>query len=125
MMKEKMKNILVIDDDPGVLFLLQRRLSDAGYRVAVEVSGQMGLERMAVSAPDLVIVDIRMPGMDGFAFIRQIRTDAVLVKVPAIIVTAYEEYSADAALLEGVQGFFRKPIEINGLLGKIREIVGE
>ena len=118
-----MKNILVIDDDPGILAFLQKRLDQAGYRAEVEVSGEIGFERMKAAPPDLVIVDIRMPGMDGFSFVREIRADAALTRIPVIVVTA-QEALGDIFKMEGVQGFFAKPVDTELLMEKIRELIG-
>ena len=118
-----MKNILVIDDDPGLLAFLQKRLDLAGYRVTTAASGEAGLEKMKADIPDLVIADVMMPGMDGFSFVREIRVDAQLTRVPIIIVTAQEELG-DIFKMEGVQGFFPKPLDTEMLMDKIRSLIG-
>jgi CheY-like chemotaxis protein len=123
MMKEDMKSILVIDDDPGLLAFLQKRLGEAGYRVVVEVSGTIGFEKMKADPPDLVIADVMMPGMDGFSFVREIRSDEALGKIPVIIVTAQEDL-ADLFKMEGVRGFLPKPVDTQMLMDKVCELIG-
>ncbi len=118
-----MKHILVIDDDPGVVVFLQRRLDLIGYHVTTAASGESGLQKMKESYPDLVIADVMMPAMDGFSFVREIRADAALTKIPVLIVTAQEDL-ADIFKMEGVQGFFTKPIDTELLLEKIRSLIG-
>ncbi len=118
-----MKHILVIDDDPGLVVFLQRRLDLAGYQVTTAASGEAGLQKMRDSLPDLVIVDVMMPGMDGFSFVRELRTDTVLTKVPILIVTAQEELG-DIFKMEGVQGFFPKPIDTEMLMEKVKALIG-
>ena len=118
-----MKNILVIDDDPGLVVFLQKRFDLAGYRVTPAASAESGLQKMKEDVPDLLIVDIRMPGMDGFSFVREIRADAALAKIPVIIMTAQEELG-DMFKGEGVQGFFAKPIDVEMLMEKVRELIG-
>jgi DNA-binding response OmpR family regulator len=122
-MEQNMKHILVIDDDPGLVVFLQRRLDLAGYQVTTAASGEAGLQKMRDSLPDLVIVDVMMPGMDGFSFVRELRTDTVLTKVPILIVTAQEELG-DIFKMEGVQGFFPKPIDTEMLMEKVKALIG-
>ena len=122
-MEQNMKHILVIDDDPGLVVFLQRRLDLAGYQVTTAASGESGLQKMRDSLPDLVIVDVMMPGMDGFSFVRELRTDTVLTKVPILIVTAQEELG-DIFKMEGVQGFFPKPIDTEMLMEKVKALIG-
>ncbi len=118
-----MKHILVIDDDPGQVVFLQKRLEAAGYRVTTAVSGEAGLEHLMDDFPDLVIADVMMPNMDGFSLIREIRVDPVLTTIPVIIVTAQEEL-ADLFKMEGARAFFAKPIDTELLMEKIRELIG-
>jgi CheY-like chemotaxis protein len=118
-----MKTILVIDDDPGLLVFLQKRLDLAGYRVMTAGSGEPGLQKMKNDLPDLVIADVLMPGMDGFSFVREMRADTRLTKIPVIVVTAQEEFG-DIFKMEGVQGFFPKPIDVEMLMEKIVELIG-
>jgi len=122
-MKEHMKKILVIDDDPALVIFLQRKLGLAGYRVTASASGEPGLLKMKADLPDLVIVDVMMPGMDGFSFVREIRADVSLTKIPVIILTAQEEFG-DIFKMEGVQGFFTKPVDTGILIEKIGELIG-
>jgi twitching motility two-component system response regulator PilH len=123
MMANGIKNILVIDDDPGVVAFLQKRLDAAGYRVTVADTGESGLQKMRAELPELVIADVIMPGMDGFSFVREIRSDAALTKIPIVIVTAQEEL-ADIFKMESVQGFFAKPIDTELLMEKIHALIG-
>jgi len=123
MTNDHMKNILVIDDDPGLVVFLQKRFDLAGYRVTAAASGEAGLQKMKADLPDLLILDIRMPGMDGFSFVREIRADAALSKIPVVIVTAQEELG-DIFKMEGVQGFFAKPVDTEMLMEKVRELIG-
>ena len=118
-----MKNILVMDDDPGQVLFLQRRLDLEGYRVTTAASGESGLQKMRIELPDLVIADVMMPGMDGFSFVREIRADMALTKTPIIIVTAQEELG-DIFKMEGAQGFFTKPIDMDMLMAKIQDLIG-
>ena len=118
-----MKHILVIDDDPGAVLFLQRRLDLAGYRVTAAASGDSGLQKMREALPDLVIADVMMPGMDGFSFVREIRADVALRKIPIVIVTAQEEL-ADIFKMEGVQAFFAKPIDTDMLMAKLAALLG-
>ena len=122
-MKKDMKNILVVDDDPALVVFLHKRLDAAGYRVSTAVSAEAGLQAMRTDLPDLLIVDVKMPGMDGFSFVREIRADAALAATPILIVTAQEELG-DIFKMEGAQGFFPKPIDMELLMEKVCALIG-
>lgn len=84
-------DILVVDDTPANLDLLTAMLGDRGYRVRVATNGPRALQAARASAPDLVMLDINMPGMHGYDVCRQLRADPVTAHVPVIFVSALDE----------------------------------
>ena len=118
-----MKNILVVDDDFGFVSFLHRRLEVEGYHVDGESGAEAALKRMRAKRPDLVVADVMMPGMDGFSFVREIRTDNGLKNTPIIIVTAHEELG-EIFKVEGAQGVFSKPLATDKFVEKIRTLIG-
>ena len=84
---ESIENILVIDDNPGVCQLVQRRLKGK-YAIQIAYEGRTGLHTMQQQRPDLVILDLMMPEMDGFEVIDAMQADPNLVDVPVILLTA-------------------------------------
>lgn len=107
--------ILTVDDDPGILLLLGLRLKAAGYEVVTAQSGEEALAQIARSRPDLVISDLRMPGMDGMALFEHIRsTDPDL---PFIMITADgSPLDASDAIARGIFCFMSKPFDSKQLL---------
>lgn len=82
------KYLLLIDDEPALLRALSVRLSSAGHEVAIASSGEMGLLMAGQRRPDLILLDVRMPGMDGFEVCRQLKTHIGLSMVPVLFMSA-------------------------------------
>ena len=110
--------ILLVDDDPGLLRLISLRLNASGYEVETAESGEQALARLSVSAPQLVITDLRMGGMDGIALFDAIHR--VSPTLPVIILTAHGSIpEAVDATKRGVFGFLTKPFESKALLEQV------
>ena len=115
------KVVLVIDDDPSVLDLMQRVCSKAGFRVVTTRSGEEGLRLAREKKPDLITLDVIMPGMDGWSLLETLKTDAALAGIPVVVVTIADE--RDRGLALGAEDYFVKPVDHERLvsaLGKIR-----
>jgi CheY-like chemotaxis protein len=115
--------ILVVDDIADNSFLLQTILEGEGYNVEVADSGGAALARIAVNPPDLVLLDVMMPEMDGFEVTEKIRKNFALPFIPILLVTGYSELTPAAGFEAGADGFIRKPINFEDLLNKIRMIL--
>ncbi len=88
-----MKRILVVDDEENIRFLYREELEEEGYAVEVAAHGQEALERLNTFKPDLITLDIKMPGMDGVETLQRIRE--VQRDLPVILCSAYGEYKQD------------------------------
>jgi two-component system response regulator GlrR len=121
MMSLKMQRnarVLVVDDDPGLLRLMQLRLEAAGYGVTAVDSGERALAQLAVSRPQAVVTDLQMGGMDGIALFEAIRAENPAL--PVIILTAHGTIpDAVAAVKNGVFGYLTKPFDAKVLLEEI------
>ena len=116
--------ILVVDDDPAVLELLGKSLQLSDYEVDLCSDGPSGLERLSASDYDLLIVDLKMPGMDGLSVIREARRRNL--ELPVIIVTGFStEANAIEAINLGVSGYLTKPFRIPRLLNVTARALGE
>ena len=115
--------ILVVDDLPDNYFLLQTVLESEGYFVEVADSGYAALESIASHLPDLVLLDVMMPGMNGFEVTRRLRQNPSLPFIPILLVTGYSEPTPSDGFDVGADGFIRKPIDFDYLLDKIRTIL--
>lgn len=103
--------ILVIDDEPTQRLLTHEALNQRGYRIEEAASGEAGLEIARQLKPDLILLDVLMPGMDGFEVCRAIRADKELYRTPVVIVTALEDMgSIEIGFDAGATDFIAKPI---------------
>jgi DNA-binding NarL/FixJ family response regulator len=118
------RRLLIVDDDPALLHAVADCLRAEGYEVTTARSGAEALSRLAASLPDLVISDIRMPRMDGFALARNIRNAPRSALIPIIFLTAKDQ-KADRidGFRAGVDAYLVKPFEPDELLTVIASIL--
>ena len=90
---EEKKKILIVDDEEVILFLYQEELEEEGFAVETAMNGDQALQRFKTAPPNLVILDINMPGMNGIEVLRQMK--AINVDLPVILSSAYPEYKED------------------------------
>jgi CheY-like chemotaxis protein len=115
--------ILVVDDLPDNYILLQTVLEDEGYQVEIADNGYAALDQITSHPPDLVLLDVMMPGMNGFEVTRRIRRNPSLPFIPILLVTGYTEPAPADGFDAGADGFIRKPINFDDLLNRIRAIL--
>jgi excisionase family DNA binding protein len=116
--------VLVVDDEETIRNLLSKTLALADYEVDVAVDGRMALDRMRIIHYDLLITDLRMPGVDGLSVIREARR--LKADIPVLIVTGYStEASAIEAINLGVQGYLTKPFRVPRVLAAAAKALGE
>lgn len=119
------KKILVVDDEPEMVALLKTRLSANGYEVATAYKGAEALEKARASRPDLILLDILMPGLDGIE-VSQVLKKSDLKEVPVIFITALRKKREQESRGDRVGGnlIFAKPFKAEELLAKIQEALG-
>lgn len=107
-----MARIVVVDDSHADLDRLERLLSAAGHQVSTAENGKIALEVIKSSKPDIVLMDVNMPVMDGFAATRALKADAELKSIPVVLVTAKDQ-KADKAWgqMLGAAGYVTKPYQ--------------
>jgi DNA-binding response OmpR family regulator len=115
-----MKTIVVIDDEFGLADVIAAGLSDVGYRALTAPNGVLGLEVMAEHTPDLVILDLMMPLLDGAGVLREMAKDPRLSEVPVIMVSSMPE-SVVRARCHGYVAFLRKPFSLDALTAAVEK----
>ena len=116
------KKILVIDDEPHLVEILANRLKANGYQVATAVTAQTGLEMALSQKPDLILLDILMPDMDGYQVLRKLKEQTETKRVPVMMLTV-KKWSEDVqkAMLGGAVDYLVKPFDPVILIKKIRK----
>lgn len=119
------KRILLIEDNEQNRYLATFLLERHGYRVESAVNGPDGLAAAESAPPDLILLDIQLPGMDGYAVARALRTKDVLRRVPIIAVTSYAMVGdREGVLAAGCDGYIEKPIDPDTFISTIEDIAG-
>ena len=119
-MSMQVYRLLAVDDVPDNLFLLQTILEMEGFTVDVATSGSTALNKIKAAPPDLILLDVMMPDMNGYEVTQQIRQDESLPSIPILLITAHDEASALRGIALGANDFIHKPIDFDELLTRIR-----
>ncbi len=124
-MDEKRKKILVVDDEETLLLLLRTHLNAVGYDVVTAASGKAGLAAVERENPDLVLLDVMMPEMNGFAVCRAIRENPAWKNLPVLMITGlHGENDVLEGRQSGADDFLSKPVDYNDLVRRIRKFIG-
>jgi CheY-like chemotaxis protein len=119
-----MKHVMVIDDERDILTCLDEALTSEGYRVTAAVSGAEALDLLANDPPDLIMLDLRMPHMNGIEVLQIIRR--TYPKLPIIVCSALAGYRTDYDIVtSNVSAFLEKPIDLDKLCETVRQFIGE
>lgn len=120
------KKILIIDDDPHIVKLLQSRLAVNKYETIVAMDGQEGLEKTHKEKPDLILLDLMLPKLSGYKLCRMLKFDEKYKQIPIVIFTARAQESDEKLGFEvGADAYLTKPFKAEVLLKKIRELLKE
>lgn len=119
------KKILLVDDERDLVETVTFRLEAAGYEVVSGFDGQEGLDKAKKENPDLIILDLMLPKMDGYKVCRMLKFDEKYKKIPIIMFTARaQETDKNMGKEVGADAYITKPFEPKELLGKIQELLG-
>lgn len=119
-----MKTILVFEDDPVQARLVQRILEHADYKVVVALSGEEGLQQALAEVPDLILLDMGLPDLDGQTVAGLIKGSSLLANVPLVAVTAWpQDVAEEMALAYGCDGYFSKPIKAREFAAQIAQYI--
>jgi len=118
--------ILVIDDEKVIVEVVKDALEERNYEVVFALDGKEGFEKVKSESPDLIVLDVHMPSMNGYEFMRALRAQSAIdgkPMTPVIVLTANETME-DLFQLEGVKGYLVKPMEAAELIKKIEGCLG-
>jgi len=123
-MTEKKKKILVVDDSQDMRSILSMRFRINGYDVIMAQDGQEGLDKIKEEMPNLVILDLMLPKIDGYEVCRMLKFDDKYKNIPIIILSALDQQEdREKAIGSGADAYFIKPFDLELLLNKIRSLI--
>ena len=118
------KKILVVDDEPDILRIVTFRLEKTGYEVITAINGQEALDLIEKDKPDLILLDLRLPIIDGYEVCRHLKGDKELKKIPVILLTASAVRDVEKKAKElNAEAYITKPFEPTELLKKIKKFL--
>ena len=119
-----MPKILLVEDNEMNRDMLSRRLERKGFQIIIAVDGAEGVAKAQTEAPDLILMDMSLPVLDGWEATRRLKADPVLRNIPVIALTAHAMADdRQTAMAAGCDDYDTKPIELSRLLGKIEELL--
>lgn len=120
------KKILVVEDEAELTGAIQIRLEQAGYEVLIAYDGQEALEKARTENPDLIVLDLMLPKIDGYKVCRLLKFDGKYKKIPVVMLTARaQEKDENLGYEVGADAFITKPFKYQVLLAKIAELLGD
>jgi CheY-like chemotaxis protein len=131
--RDEKRTVLVVDDEPHVVAYLEMLLQDHGYATSSAADGREGLDKARELAPDLICLDVTMPGESGVRMYRNLKEDPRLAGIPVVIVTAVTGLGGDPEPLRAFlstrkhvpppEGFFPKPVDREKFLERVSELL--
>jgi DNA-binding response OmpR family regulator len=120
------KRILIVDDEPNIVVSLQWLMRREGFETTVAADGEAALEAIARGAPDLVILDVMLPGLNGFEVCRRIRAEPTWSGTRVVMLTAKgRDTEVQKGLALGADAYVTKPFSTKDLVAQIRQLLGE
>ena len=117
--------VLIVDDEPFNVDVLQQELEELNYQLITAANGREALSKIKSHQPDLILLDLMMPVLDGFAVLAEIKADNDLRDIPVIIVSAADDSkSIVKGIKQGADDYITKPIDAEHLKKKVKEHLG-
>ncbi len=118
------KKILLVDDDEEILKLLTIRFKQEGFEVITAVDGEGSIKRAEEEAPHLVVLDIVMPGMDGYTVLKEMRRNPKTRDIPVIMLSGKEEEKVrDLFAFQHISDYIEKPFELDDLVSRVNKVL--
>lgn len=120
----RMAKVLIVDDSPTEVHVLQTMLTKNGHEVVVATSGEQGVEMAKTEGPDLILMDVVMPGMNGFQATRQISKNTDTSSIPVIMVTTKDQETDKVwAMRQGAKDYIVKPVQEKALIEHVNMVL--
>ncbi|MCE9663957.1 response regulator [Halomonas sp. M5N1S17] len=121
-----MAKVLVVDDEPNIVLSIEFLMQQAGFDVATAEDGESALQSVAETPPDLILLDISLPGISGFDVLEQLRGDPQHARLPIIMLTAHgREVEREKGLALGADDYVTKPFSTQALVEKVKALLSE
>lgn len=121
-----MTKVMVVDDEPNILLSLEFLMQQAGFSVTTAEDGETALLRISETEPDLVLLDISLPGISGFDVLDHLRKDERFARLPVIMLTAHgREVEKEKGMALGADDYITKPFSTQALVQKVRNLLQE
>jgi CheY-like chemotaxis protein len=118
--------VVIVEDDPGIRALLRTMFEIRGHTLHEAERGDEAVEAVRAASPDIVLLDIGLPGIDGLEVLRQLKDDEALRDIPVIMVTAWDDAPrVERARELGAVDYINKPFDALALVDRVEEVVGE
>ena len=119
-----MAKVMIVDDSPTEVHVLQTMLTKNGHEVVVATSGEEGVEMAKTESPDLILMDVVMPGMNGFQATRQISKNTETSSIPVIMVTTKDQETDKVwAMRQGAKDYIVKPVQEKALIEHVNMVL--
>ncbi|NVJ93432.1 MAG: response regulator [Methylocystaceae bacterium] len=120
------KSVLVVDDEPNIVLSLEFLMTQAGYEVRIARDGNEALEAVVEKTPDLILLDLMIPGRDGYDVCQTLRRSEEWASIPIIMLTAKgREVEKEKGLALGANDYVTKPFSTSELTARVKELLGD
>ena len=117
--------ILYIEDHPAQSDIMKQMLEFSGYTVVLAMNGEEGIEKARAAQPDIILMDLRMPGMGGIEAIKQLKQDPTVAEIPVLVLSAWtSQRNREDAEEAGAAKFLAKPVDTKRLVKEINDLLG-
>ncbi len=121
-----MARVLVVDDEPNIVLSLEFLMQQAGFEVSTAADGESALESVSTTPPDILLLDISLPGISGFEVLEQLRHQAAFKQLPIIMLTAHgREVEKEKGMALGADDYITKPFSTQQLVEKVKTLLEE
>lgn len=121
-----MAKVLVVDDEPNIVLSIEFLMEQAGFEVTSAADGEQALEQVATHTPDVVLLDISLPGISGFDVLEALRTRSATALLPVIMLTAHgREVEREKGFALGANAYITKPFSTQTLVDQVQAVLAE